>query len=574
MEFGKPVRVLPHRPLNKEEVSAESEPRLLFSMDHIDTATVKRDVQVSSGGYSSVSTKKDAPTPELQPPKVIPRQLPKALPPSVLREKQLQPPPALQPKLSFESLKRRKKQVTFVQKPPEGLETNCGLCHDVLTEPYQTSCCGNYICSNCKEDKQGHSHSCPYCKSRIMVTFLDLNRQNHINGLHIYCAYMKEGCPWSGKLGELEYHLNERKRKPSAKEEIAAQQHSREQLPSRHEGCLYAHVICKNTDCYEMVKRSKLKTHEDETCPMRPFLCEYCNRKQVRPSLHYNQCSQYPVPCPNNCQLTITRGRLESHMLNDCPLQPFECDFFWAGCSEKLLKCEFVQHNINYQLEHLSLLSAACKTLEDEKNASEKWKKETKEEVGDCRREVDDAMHETELVKHESKLLSTQIMLVKRSCDALEKKLYQAVHGNLPVLQPDKPILIKAGAKKMYFFSGEYGYKMAARLSSNYSGIGGGGGGGGGSAKAAITNTLSQLSQRVGKASTDNLEMMVYSDGGIHKVSPEVTEVTITTNSGIRVTLVQGHELHSKPVHSSIESQRLSANISDPGDTIKIVNVQ
>ena len=572
MEFGNLVKVLPTHPsedfkkigkdcFKKHKVSTDE-----LSME-LATATVTRKGIERSDCYANVSKDTNV---DLLPPELPPKMPPK---PAQGIENQLYSktplikpkPPPVQPK--HLSLDRRQQQVLFINKPQDGLETNCGLCLNILTEPYQTSCCGKYICSNCKEEKESSKQPCPYCKNRIMRTFLDLNRQHMIHSLMVHCNYKKEGCTWSGRLAELNTHLNETKSKTVTviEEGIAKKHEYSEHSYKKYNGCQYAYIQCKNDSCKETIRRSEIKHHEDHMCPMRSFLCEYCNQSQTKPSFHYSLCGRYPVECPNKCQLTVPRDKLKSHMTTECPLQPFECEFSWAGCNEKLLKCQFVEHNLNYQLEHLSLLSNACTTLRKEKNEAEEETLGIKEEVEVCRREIDTMTEEIEQLKSTSGLLSTKIMLTKRSCDALEKKLYQAVHGALPVLHPDHPISLKAGAKKFYFFSGEYGYKIAGRLSSSASSSG---------AKATIAKPFNQLSQKVVKTSGDNLEFVIYSDGGIHKVSPEVTQVTIITSQGTRMILSHGYELHSKAVHSSIESQRLTAYITDPGDTVQIINIQ
>uniref|UniRef100_A0A1X7VAS0 RING-type domain-containing protein n=1 Tax=Amphimedon queenslandica TaxID=400682 RepID=A0A1X7VAS0_AMPQE len=569
MEFGNLVKVLPTHPSeNFKMTEKECFKKHKVSSTDMDVATTavtgtERSNYVNVPKADSVA---DLIPPEL-PPKIPPKQQGienelycKTLPP-VLRQK----PPPVQPKPS--TLDKKRQQVSFINKPPDGLETNCGLCSNILTEPYQTSCCGKYMCSNCKEEKEASKQPCPYCNNKIMRTFLDLNRQHMMQSLMVYCNYKKEGCKWSGRLEELSTHLNEAKSKSVTviEEGIAMKHEYSEHWYKKYNGCPHAFVQCKNDSCKETVRRSEIKDHEDHTCPMRSFFCEYCNQSQTKPTFHYSLCGRYPVQCPNNCQLTIPRDKLKSHMSTECPLQPFECEFSWAGCEEKLLKCQFVEHNINYQLEHLSLLSKACMTMRKDKKEAEKETQNIKEEVEVCRREIDTMTEEIGQLKSTNDLLGTKIMLTKRSCDGLEKKLYQAVHGALPVLQPDCPITLRAGAKKFYFFSEEYGYKIAGRLSSSASS---------GGAKATLAKPFNQLSQRVVKTSGDNLEFVIYSEGGIHKVSPEVTQITIITSQGIRMMLTHGYELHSKAVHSSIESQRLTAYIADPGDNVKIINVQ
>ena len=49
---------------------------------------------------------------------------------------------------------------------------------------------------------------------------------------------------------------------------------------------------------------------------------------------HYEECRQYPVTCPNECSSTnMPRGSLTAH-INECPLEPVDCVFSWAGCND------------------------------------------------------------------------------------------------------------------------------------------------------------------------------------------------------------------------------------------------
>uniref|UniRef100_A0A1X7T401 TRAF-type domain-containing protein n=1 Tax=Amphimedon queenslandica TaxID=400682 RepID=A0A1X7T401_AMPQE len=53
---------------------------------------------------------------------------------------------------------------------------------------------------------------------------------------------------------------------------------------------------------------------------------------------------QYPVTCPNKCVSTkMPRGSLTAH-INECPLEPVDCVFSWAGCNDKPLRKDVHVH--------------------------------------------------------------------------------------------------------------------------------------------------------------------------------------------------------------------------------------
>ena len=99
-------------------------------------------------------------------------------------------------------------KVEFLE-PPE--ELTCPVCLDILQEPHLTiaTCCGNhYICKVCMEKVQKASKTCPLCKVKPFVGFINKYFERQLHDLKVYCIIKKEGYLWIGGYGKIEKHLN------------------------------------------------------------------------------------------------------------------------------------------------------------------------------------------------------------------------------------------------------------------------------------------------------------------------------------------------------------------------------
>ena len=96
----------------------------------------------------------------------------------------------------------------FVTPPPSAFQTECPICHLILRDPYQARCCGTDFCCLCIQHLQPDHKPCPNCRKDNFEVFEDKRHKHSLSELHILCTHNKDGCKWSGELGELEHHLN------------------------------------------------------------------------------------------------------------------------------------------------------------------------------------------------------------------------------------------------------------------------------------------------------------------------------------------------------------------------------
>ena len=240
-----------------------------------------------------------------------------------------------------------REDLSFVKEPPEEISIECPICLQIMLKDISLTSCGHHFCTSCIKKIR---KSCPTCRATSYRIFPDADRQRYIRGLQVYCSNKKDGCTWKGELKNLSGHINKDKR----------------------EGDCQFHVVkCRywgGLICYVEMKRADLANHEENECPNRPYTCEHCGNEETYWYItndHYDECPRYPVPCPNKCdpKKTMPREEVKAHIKNDCPLEPVACELCWAGCTARPQRKDIEQHKTSNQIQHLTLLTKACKEL-------------------------------------------------------------------------------------------------------------------------------------------------------------------------------------------------------------------
>ena len=251
----------------------------------------------------------------------------------------------------------------FVERPKE-LTTDCPICLQILRDPFQVTCCGNSFCKSCV---QSDKKSCPTCNEAGFDVFPDKRLRRSLYAFAVRCVHQKSGCEWIGELGELDGHLN-----------------LNPELGRQLVGCEFAAVAC--THCCEYLQRRHVHAHESESCPQRPFGCDYCkDYGSVYEDVinnHWPVCKCYPVPCPNECGVSPERQNMETHVNTVCPLTVVNCNFHYAGCEVQLVRKDMSTHLAESLLPHLSLLALHNQQLTQltiqQKESLEELRKENK----------------------------------------------------------------------------------------------------------------------------------------------------------------------------------------------------
>ena len=229
-------------------------------------------------------------------------------------------------------------------------------------------CCGHHFCESCLERwaKKQREKSCPFCRStgEEFQHFLDKKTKREINALQVRCSNSGKGCWWVGELGVLKDHLDAK------------------------DGCGHVDVKCPNkcstisTDGFVIttVMRKDLQHHLKVECEKRAFQCEHCGKKGTYINivyLHYGRCLEFPLHCPNKCNIkNIKRKEVDQHR-KECPLEKIGCPFIAEGCEARnLQRKDLAEHMTRNIVKHQYLMLK----LSQERNKRDKERDRREEE--------------------------------------------------------------------------------------------------------------------------------------------------------------------------------------------------
>ena len=226
------------------------------------------------------------------------------------------------------------------------------------------------------------------CKAHPIKGIIDKRLKRELNETQIYCPLRPQGCEWTGKLGNLNTHLNEG-----------------EQLGQ----CKYVYVNCPN-NCFMEFPRREIKRHANNECKYRPFKCPHCGHNGIFifvEQQHYPKCPGYPVACPNKCtKNTIKRSQLQKHF-GVCPNAIVSCPFSDVGCKVKLKRCNLKKHNDSNLTQHQTLITTAIANLQKQNTTTKK----------DC--QLNSQQISTQLESTQGRISS-----LEKKCSKLEYELY------------------------------------------------------------------------------------------------------------------------------------------------------
>ena len=190
----------------------------------------------------------------------------------------------------------------FVEEPPR--EYFCPVTFEVLSDPKQTECCGHLLSGKVVSRLQREGKSCPLCNDPNFKVINDKHFKRKANELKVRCPHKRSGCEWVGELGNSDQHSS--------------------------------------------------------SCPKRPWQCKHCDFEgtyDVGTCDHLPNCTKYPEPCPNQCEIgTVPRCDMEKH-LTQCPLQLVECEFAQAGCQVRVPRRDLARHVEEGGQRHLLSMS-------------------------------------------------------------------------------------------------------------------------------------------------------------------------------------------------------------------------
>ncbi len=276
-----------------------------------------------------------------------------------------------------------------------GKEFKCKKCSLVACKATLTDCCGETFCEGCITSAIEQKEPCPHCREKKFHHFNQVKHQHHIAGLQVFCRRKERGCDWTGRLDQLETHLD-----PNL------------------DHCQYVDTDCP-LNCGTQVAKNELEDHILNKCLKREHFCRYCSHKASFEEIedqHIDVCEYVPLQCPNRCGVTCEREHMEGH-LKTCPLQEISCEFSSVGCKEEFKREDQEKHNKENIQKHLSLVLECHRKTEDEKLEAQKKKLEAQEKKLEAQEKKLEAQ-EKKLEAQEKKLEA-----LREKLEAQEKKL-------------------------------------------------------------------------------------------------------------------------------------------------------
>ena len=297
----------------------------------------------------------------------------------------------------------------FVEPPPEAIQTECPVCLIILKEPCLISCCGHKFCRECIEGVKKDDKACPLCSEQDFNFMRERGLERYLKGSEVWCSHKAESCKWKGKLEKLEEHLN---------------QDPCTSPGNQLNGCEFVRVECMYK-CGEWFQRRHIATHQNEQCKKRPYSCEFCQDyastfKDVT-EIHYPQCDEYPVTCPNDCGThKMERQDLEGHLRDNCPLTLVDCPFNYAGCETQLPRKDMPEH-VKETVTHLMLLSIKNQKLTKE---NQQLKERVLEREDESRRSMEAVQASLQKLMEELKQsTAASLQELNMKCDSQNENL-------------------------------------------------------------------------------------------------------------------------------------------------------
>ena len=94
----------------------------------------------------------------------------------------------------------------FVEHPPK--DFFCPVTFELLLNPQQTLCCGNFLSERATNRLKQENMPCPICKEPSLATVLDKNHRRKVHEVQVHCPHKASGCGWVGEVGELQSHMD------------------------------------------------------------------------------------------------------------------------------------------------------------------------------------------------------------------------------------------------------------------------------------------------------------------------------------------------------------------------------
>ena len=272
----------------------------------------------------------------------------------------------------------------------------CVICEKVLRDARLTACCGQHFCDSCltRWTDTGYSYggrskrkTCPHCRSEGFQSILNKEKIREINELRVRCTHRKKGCVWEGELGAAQQHLKSCDYVLVSCELFGwVVEHIEPLFPNDpFSRACFGLPIPENPfwgwgfdelpdcdfesydsevkeTCNAKIERRHLREHQETECVLRRYTCKHCGYEDTYDAIagsgrvrkeesevksdrnHYQDCSHFPLDCPNRCGAkNIKRRNIKSHR-SKCVNEPVDCPFGGQACFGKVTRANVEAH--------------------------------------------------------------------------------------------------------------------------------------------------------------------------------------------------------------------------------------
>ena len=258
------------------------------------------------------------------------------------------------------------KEFDFLERPSQ--DFFCPVSLELLLEPQLTSCCGHHLSLEVANRLQKEGKPCAVCNSESWSAMLDKYHSRRVREVRVRCWNKDGGCGWVGEVNGLKRHA--------------------------------------------------------VSCEKRPWECEYCGLKctyDEGEGKHWPECSKFPEPCPNGCEVgRVERCGVEQHR-SVCPLEPVACEMKEFGCSVVVPRRELATHMRESELQHLTAMTALNLRLtrQLQQESAEKWEQLQKDSAERDKKIVQlqqDSAERDRKIQEELKALNAVVKEEVESC--------------------------------------------------------------------------------------------------------------------------------------------------------------
>ncbi|KAL9953964.1 hypothetical protein ACROYT_G041448 [Oculina patagonica] len=337
----------------------------------------------------------------------------------------------------------------------------CLICHLSLKEPVLTRC-GHRFCKDCLEEHfrrqrvQDQPLTCPADREGLdqeRDVFPDKATERKILSLLIECP--SDGCEWTGELRSKEVHLT---------------------------SCLCKLVPCTNENCQVTIQRKDLESHAMTKCPWRVLECDYCSEPHPECQDHTEQCTKFPVFCPNHCGASFPREMVSNHTERDCPLTMISCPYAQMGCKTKVQRREVQSHLQTATRLHLDLACVKLNNTEIKLNNTEVKLNETQVKLNDTEVKLNNTEETTKKLMEKLNTLQRQfeekvredreeVVMIKRDSSDFSRMFIWKVSNFSDLLRQAKTEE-KVNVESSPFYTESYGYRLKVSVYPNGDGLG------------------------------------------------------------------------------------------------------